>query len=66
LLEYLGLILAFVFSVFVAIAYLLSNTRLFMPLALVTISTITTVYVGIFRPGSIGGGFLVAANTAAM
>ena len=27
-----------------------------MPLALVTIATITTVYVGIFRPGSIGWG----------
>ncbi len=54
LLEYPGLILAFVFSVFAAVAYLLSNTRLFMPLALVTIATITTVYVGIFRPGSIG------------
>ncbi len=56
LLEYPGLILAFVFSMFVAIAYLLSNTRLFMPLALVTIATITTVYVGIFKPGSIGWG----------
>ena len=56
LLDYPGLILAFVFSVFVAVAYLLSNTRLFMPLALVTIATITTIYVGIFRPGSIGWG----------
>jgi uncharacterized membrane protein YccC len=56
LLEHPGLILAFVFSVFAAVAYLLSNTRLFMPLALVTIATITTVYVGIFRPGSIGWG----------
>lgn len=56
LLEYPGLILAFVFSVFAAIAYLLSNAQLFMPLALVTIATITTVYVGIFRPGSIGWG----------
>ena len=56
LLNYPGLILAFVFSVFAAVAYLLSNTRLFMPLALVTIATITTVYVGIFRPDSIGWG----------
>ena len=56
LLDYPGLILAFVFSVFAAVAYLLSNTRLFMPLALVTIATITTVYVGIFRPDSIGWG----------
>jgi uncharacterized membrane protein (UPF0136 family) len=56
LLEYPGLILAFVFSIFAAVAYLLSNTRLFMPLALVTIATITTVYVGIFRPDSIGWG----------
>jgi uncharacterized membrane protein YccC len=56
LLEYPGLILAFVFSVFAAVAYLLSNTRLFMPLALVAVATITTVYVGIFRPGSIGWG----------
>ena len=56
LLEYPGFILAFVFSVFAAIAYLLSNSRFFMPLALVTIATITTLYVGIFRPGSIGWG----------
>jgi uncharacterized membrane protein YccC len=56
LLDYPGLILAFVFTVFAAVAYLLSNTRLFMPLALVTIATITTAYVGIFRPGSIGWG----------
>src|ERR1700730_18101050 len=32
LLDYPGLILAFVFSVFAAVAYLLSNTRLFLPL----------------------------------
>lgn len=56
LLDYPGLILAFIFSVFAAIAYLLSNTRLFLPLALVAIGTITTVYVGIFEPGKIGWG----------
>jgi uncharacterized membrane protein YccC len=56
LLDYPGLILAFLFVVFAAIAYLLSNTRLFLPLALVTIGTITTVYVGIFKPGEIGWG----------
>jgi len=56
LLDYPGLILAFLFAVFAAIAYLLSNTRLFLPLALVAIGTITTVYVGIFEPGAIGWG----------
>jgi uncharacterized membrane protein YccC len=56
LLDYPGLILAFLFAVFAAIAYLLSNTRLFLPLALVAIGTITTVYVGIFEPGEIGWG----------
>ena len=33
LLDYPGLILAFLFAVFAAIAYFLSNTRLFLPLA---------------------------------
>jgi hypothetical protein len=56
LLDYPGLILASLFAVFAAIAYFLSNTRLFLPLALVAIGTITTVYVGIFEPGRIGWG----------
>jgi uncharacterized membrane protein YccC len=56
LLDYPGLILSFLFVIFAAIAYLLSNTRLFLPLALVAIGTITTVYVGIFEPGAIGWG----------
>ena len=56
LLDYPGLLMAFLFVVFAAIAYLLSNTRLFLILALVAIGTITTVYVGIFNPGQIGWG----------
>ena len=56
LLDYPGLILAFLFLVFAMIAYLLSNTRLFLPLALVAVGTITTMYVGIFEPGQIGWG----------
>ena len=56
ILDYPGLILAFLFSVFATIACLLSNSRLFLPLALVAIGTITTVYVGIFEPGAIGWG----------
>ena len=56
LLDYPGLIMAFLFIVFAAIAYLLSNTRLFLILALVAIGTISTVYVGIFEPGQIGWG----------
>lgn len=56
LLDYPGLILVLLFSVFAAIAYLLSNTRLFLPLALAAVGTITTVYVGIFKPGEIGWG----------
>src|SRR4051794_31256279 len=51
-----GLTLAFLFAVFAIIAYLLSNTRLFLPLALVAVATITTVYLGIFEPGKIGWG----------
>jgi len=54
ILDYPGLILAFLFSVFGTIAYLLSNTKLFLPLALAAIGTITTLYVGIFEPGAIG------------
>ena len=56
LLDYPGLIMAFLFIVFATIAYLLSNTKLFLILALVAVGTITTVYVGIFKPGSIGWG----------
>src|SRR5262249_14002422 len=56
LLDYPGLILGFVFVVFAAIGYLLSNIRLFLPLALVAIGTITTVYLGIFEPSEIGWG----------
>ncbi|HKN00301.1 MAG TPA: FUSC family protein [Candidatus Binataceae bacterium] len=56
LLDYPGAIMAFLFLVFATIAYLLSNTRLFLILALVAVGTITTVYVGIFEPGQIGWG----------
>jgi uncharacterized membrane protein YccC len=56
LLDYPGAIIAFLFVVFAMIAYLLSNTKLFLILALVAIGTITTVYVGIFKPDSIGWG----------
>jgi uncharacterized membrane protein YccC len=56
LLDYPGLIIAFLFVVFGTVAYLLSNTRLFLILALVAVGTITTVYVGIFEPGQIGWG----------
>jgi uncharacterized membrane protein YccC len=56
LLDYPGLIMAFLFIVFAAIGYLLSNTKLFLILALVAVGTITTVYVGIFEPGRIGWG----------
>src|SRR5258708_19019080 len=57
LLDYPGLIMAFLFVVFATVAYLLcSNPRLFLILALVAVGTITTVYVGIFEPGQIGWG----------
>jgi uncharacterized membrane protein YccC len=56
LLDYPGLIMAFLFIVFAAVTYLSSNTRLFMLIALTAVGTITTVYVGIFRPGQIGWG----------
>jgi uncharacterized membrane protein YccC len=56
LLDYPGLIMAFLFVVFAAVTYLSSNTRLFMLIALTAVGTITTVYVGIFRPGQIGWG----------
>jgi uncharacterized membrane protein YccC len=56
LLDYPGLIMAFLFLVFATMGYLLSNTRLFLILALVAVGTITTVYVGIFEPGQIGWG----------
>lgn len=56
LLDYPGLIIAFLFVVFAALGYLLSNTKLFLILALVAVGTITTVYMGIFEPGQIGWG----------
>ena len=56
LLDYPGLIMAFLFVTFTAIMYLSSNTRLFMLIALTAIGTITTVYVGIFKPDQIGWG----------
>jgi len=56
LLDYPGLIIAFLFVVFTTVAYLLSNTRLFLILALVAVGTITTVYVAIFEPDQIGWG----------
>jgi uncharacterized membrane protein YccC len=56
LLDYPGLIIAFLFVVFTAVTYLSSNTRLFMLIALTAVGTITTVYVGIFEPGRIGWG----------
>ncbi len=62
LLDYPGLIIAFLFVVFATVAYLLSNTRLFLILALVAVGTITTVYVGIFEPGQIGWGSTYTFN----
>ena len=56
LLDYPGLVMAFLFVVFAVIAYFLSNTRLFLIFGLVAVGTITTVYVGIFEPGQIGWG----------
>lgn len=56
LLDYPGLIMALLFVIFAAITYLSSNTRLFMLIALTAVGTITTIYVGIFRPGQIGWG----------
>jgi uncharacterized membrane protein YccC len=56
LLEYPGLIIAFLFLVFGTIAYLVSNTRLVLILLLVAVGTITTVWLGIFEPGQIGWG----------
>jgi hypothetical protein len=57
LLDYPGLIMAFLFVVFATVAYLLcSKPRLFLILTLVVVGTITTVYVGIFEPGQIGWG----------
>jgi uncharacterized membrane protein YccC len=54
LLDYPGLIIAFLFMVFATMGYLLSHTRLYLILALVAVGTISTVYVGIFEPGQIG------------
>ena len=56
ILDYPGLIMAFLFVVFAAIAYFSANTRLFMLFALTAIGTISTVYVAIFEPGQIGWG----------
>jgi len=56
LLDYPGLIMAFLFVVFALIAYFLSNTRLFLIFALVAVGTISTVYVAIFEPDLIGWG----------
>ncbi len=56
LLDYPGLIMAFLFVVFAGIAYFSANTRLFMLFALTAVGTISTVYVGIFEPGQIGWG----------
>jgi Fusaric acid resistance protein family len=56
LLDYPGLIMAFLFVVFTALMYLSSNTGLFMLIALTAVGTITTVYTGIFAPGRIGWG----------
>jgi hypothetical protein len=56
LLDYPGLIMAFLFPVFATMGYLLSNIRLFLILALVAVGTITSVYVGIFEPGQMGWG----------
>jgi hypothetical protein len=51
ILDYPGLIMAFLFVVFAAIAYFSANTRLFMLFALTAVGTISTVYVAIFEPG---------------
>jgi hypothetical protein len=56
ILDYPGLIMAFLFFVFAAIAYFSANTRLFMLFALTTVGTISTVYVAIFEPGQMGWG----------
>jgi len=56
LLDYPGLIMAFLFVVFAAIGYFSAYTRLFMIFALTAVGTISTVYLGIFEPGLIGWG----------
>ena len=56
ILDYPGLIMAFLFVVFAAIAYFSANTRLFMLFALTAVGTISTIYVAIFEPGQIGWG----------
>ena len=56
LLDYPGLIMAFVFVVFAGIGYFSAHTKLFMLFALTAIGTISTIYVGIFEPGMIGWG----------
>jgi Fusaric acid resistance protein family len=56
LLDYPGLIMAFLFVVFWTIAYFLSHTQLFMIFALAAVGTISTLYQAIFEPGLIGWG----------
>jgi hypothetical protein len=56
LLDYPGLIMAFIFVVFAGIGYFSAHTKLFMLFALTAIGTISTIYVGIFEPGMIGWG----------
>ncbi len=56
ILDYPGLIMAFLFVVFAAIAYFSAHTRLYILFALTAVGTISTVYVGIFKPGQIGWG----------
>ena len=54
--DYPGLIMAFLFVVFAAMAYFSAHTRLYILFALTAVGTISTVYVGIFKPGQIGWG----------
>jgi len=56
LLDYPGLLMGFVFLVFATIGYFFSNIKLFLVFALVAVATITTVYMGVFRPDTIGWG----------
>jgi uncharacterized membrane protein YccC len=56
LLDYPGLVMAFLFIVFWTIAYFLSHTQLFMLFALTAVGTISTLYQAIFEPGQIGWG----------
>jgi Fusaric acid resistance protein family len=56
MLDYPGLIMAFLFVVFAGIAYFSARTKLFMLFALTAVGTISTIYVAIFEPGMIGWG----------